>query len=223
MSQTYLLTASSSISTHEPIDSPPYSSLGLDNSFHVPDLALNSISTHELIDPPPYSSSGLDDSTPPAPPTANLAPDLFEAEKRGYEYEIAAQLTNVGLDDPIADDDWEYQDKTDDEVDEVGGTDGTDLTNIYTDITIDAAASASTSETSNVTPDEVSSTQTHRNGSYIPEALPAGNIPAPEDVHPATSVYVIYLLVLWLHTMFHVPFHASRVQCHPDNSCPSCC
>jgi len=32
--------------------------------------------------------------------------------------------------------------------------------------------------------------------------------PTAADIHPQWAVYVLYLLVVWLHSQFHVPFCA---------------
>lgn len=39
----------------------------------------------------------------------------------------------------------------------------------------------------------------------------SGTLPMPADVHPNGAVYLVYLMVVWLHTRFKVPFRACNV------------
>lgn len=44
----------------------------------------------------------------------------------------------------------------------------------------------------------------------VPSA-PAVHLPTSNDVHPHPSAYILYLLVIWLHTALHLPFRGCNV------------
>jgi hypothetical protein len=47
------------------------------------------------------------------------------------------------------------------------------------------------------------------NPRYVPPFSPLQqSLSTPAAIHPNPAVYILYVLVLWLHTMFHLPFRA---------------
>lgn len=46
---------------------------------------------------------------------------------------------------------------------------------------------------------------------YHCEPPATSSLPMPSDVHPNGAVYLVYLMVVWLHTRFKVPFRACNV------------
>lgn len=118
----------------------------------------------------------------PAASRARRSADAILAdEQHGLEHMSRAMAAGLDL-DPIADDDWE--DDEDDPVDEL-------------DHSPDPAIEQSTDENN---PDP-----------FHVKGLKARPLRSSEDVHPSKLVYIWYLLVVWLHTQFHLPHRACNV------------
>jgi hypothetical protein len=102
-------------------------------------------------------------------------------EERGFQHVVRAEQSAEDS-MPIADDDWEAYDPSD--ADDTSGFE---------------------EECANAGTDTMDDDQFQ----YPPPPV----IPPPTaaDVHPNPAVYLIYLLVLWLHTQFHLAFRACSV------------
>lgn len=53
--------------------------------------------------------------------------------------------------------------------------------------------------------------ETDEDDPYQCDPPPASSLPMPADLHPNGAVYLVYLMVVWLHTQFKVPFRACNV------------
>jgi hypothetical protein len=128
--------------------------------------------------------------TPPLPPST-----AFESYTSA-----AAQAANVigptseELFPPIADDNWEDEEEPEMEMDRVAGTP-------------DAVAPSLPTPSATMNIDPVLNDENDPDPFYYPPT-PSRPPPPAAEVHPNRAVYIIYLLVFWLHAQCHLPFRA---------------
>jgi hypothetical protein len=157
-------------------------------------MFLNNSEPEELLTNSPSPSPPLSSASALAAAQPILIPQQFqwsarskpaqiaEAERRGLEH--VRQLEDAaGASMRIADDDWEEQDDEE-------GEERALNPEIHSSATADG-----TSDENNPDPFQ-----------YEPE--PIRSPPTAAEVHPNPAVYILYLLVLWMHTQFHLPFRA---------------
>ncbi|KAH9912376.1 hypothetical protein B0H21DRAFT_828763 [Amylocystis lapponica] len=153
------------------------------------------------------------------------ASDAEVAENRGLAHERAVSGNGY---EPIADDNWEEEEEESDH--EV--VEGDLITNLadHSAETVREDLNLDGSEDPTPALDKVSATPetlrehilslpladcfTDDENSPDPFRQPARvvrQLPTAQDVHPNPAVYILYLLVTWLHTVFHLPFRACNV------------
>ncbi|KAF8057435.1 hypothetical protein FPV67DRAFT_1677229 [Lyophyllum atratum] len=154
---------------------------------------------------PPPENFGDEDVTGHIPDSQDMR--IHEAEQRGLRH-VQEVIASGFIPDPISRDDWEE----DDDDDEFGDTSNrlphnggipsmlpqpSQDVDTQSDLRSSSGSASEPSATSEEPPDPFY---------YTPE--PSTAFPTPKDVHPNRVVYIIYLLVLWLHTQCHLPFRA---------------
>ncbi|KII93303.1 hypothetical protein PLICRDRAFT_100818 [Plicaturopsis crispa FD-325 SS-3] len=175
---------------------------------------------HGGTSPPPQTSHTLSSATLESSDETTRAnrhvrsdpSDVQQAEQLGLEHAraIAAQCERLYQ---ILLDDWELENDDDgyNGGEEEGYGDHEDWPGVQhgdtasTDPSTAAAGSAAPSAPRAPSTDG-EDTDAPDPFAYAPE--PTRPPPAAADVHPNRAVYMIYILVFWLHTVFHLPFRA---------------
>ncbi|KAJ6479999.1 hypothetical protein C8R47DRAFT_1074460 [Mycena vitilis] len=123
---------------------------------------------------------------------------MAAAERRGRQAiraaRAAAALT-AEVFAPIADDDWEQNDEEEEDVREAD--------EIREEQSPPLPPSASTDQEPPTTEEE--------DDIYRVPSRPAPPLPTPNDLHRHPAAYILYLLVVWLHTALHLPFRGCDV------------
>jgi hypothetical protein len=129
---------------------------------------------------------------------------IIKADRRGQASELQAQLDSADMSDGLVGDEWEEGDPSDTDTSQDEHASHDDNPDDHPQ---DVDADSSTQDPSIDPPS--ADPQTNILPTYVPPfSLLDQPLPAPADVHPNSAVYIIYILFLWLHTMFHVPFRA---------------
>ncbi|KAL6307236.1 hypothetical protein BKA93DRAFT_926583 [Sparassis latifolia] len=135
---------------------------------------------------------------------------ITAAEERGSEVEQEEiQSGRVDLLEPVCDDS-SWEDEEDDESQSISEqVEGLLPTASHIPSMSTAADSLDMDKESS--PGSTSDADENIPDPFRYQPTPAHISAAMQDVHPNRCVYLIYLLVLWLHTVFHLPFRACNV------------
>lgn len=157
------------------------------------------------------ASSGLtllDDleTRPISPPQSPLNQETlnqpYDAEVRGLEY-LQEVLASGEIFEQICRDDWE-EFEPDEDTDSSDDDDLPPVSMLSDRPSVSAPAPSST-------PSASTTLQATEDPPVDPFQYPpssAERLPTPADVHPNRIVYLVYLLVFWLHSQCHLPFRA---------------
>lgn len=120
------------------------------------------------------------------------APLIAEAEKRGLAHVRAVEEEEPRIDASDEVDDWELEDERGEDEEEPRGYAPAEGESVHQRVVPVTANDAM--------PDVEDAFQ------YAPS--PTRAPPSAKDVHPNRAVYILYMLVFWMHCQFHLPFRA---------------